>query len=542
MKTTRLTIAVLLWLGMSGEDAFAAACASVATGNWNARATWGTAAVGCVGDADGIPDADDDVTISAGHTVSLNGNRDSRSFTIAATGQLNDTGDRLTINNNGNVVINGTWNGSGRLRKNGTGTLSGGGSVVGAVRFDIRGNTTVLVGTNLTFTDATNSRIDIDNNIVVTNRGTVTVARITGGNAASTWTNAANSTLNASADLLTLTTGTLTASANGNTVNYTGAAQTIKLPSAGTYWHLGLSGSNTKTPVAGTYTISGNFTLGAGVTYAGNTNNPVVNLAGNFTNNGTFNSGTGLFTFNGTTGAQALTGATTFTNMRMNNGNGLTINNDVTVGTLLTLTSGVITTGSNTLITSANCNAPAVSRPVGGGHIAGNLQKRIPTGGPITCTFEIGDATTYRPVALTFASVTTAGNVTGSVTQAAGDHPDTTNNASGINDTLSINRYWTFTNSGTVFTTFDAQFNYVAGDLDGAATAANFVVARGDTCVGSGAGRTCATWATTTPSAPPTNTQASASGFAGFGDFAIGEWETPNFSREPQFIYTRELY
>jgi len=170
------------------------------------------------------------------------------------------------------------------------------------------------------------------------------------------------------------------------------------------------------------------------------------------------------------------------------------------------------------------------------------LQKRIPTGAPVSCTFEIGDATTYRPINLTFASVSAAGNLTGSVSQTAGDHPDTTSNASGIDGTLSVNRYWTLTNGGVAFTTFSATFNYVGGDLDGSATAANFVIARGASCSGSGAARTCATWATTTPGAPPTSTQASANGFAAFEDFAIGEPKDPNFSREKEFIYTRELY
>src|SRR5205807_1431191 len=80
------------------------------------------------------------------------------------------------------------------------------------------------------------------------------------------------------------------------TVNYYGSSQTV---SAETYGHLTLSGSGTKTPAAGTITVAGDFTLATGVTYAGTTNNPAVNLAGNFSNSGTFNSGTGTFTFNG---------------------------------------------------------------------------------------------------------------------------------------------------------------------------------------------------------------------------------------------------
>jgi len=587
MKTTRLTIAVLLWLSMSGEDAFAAACTSVATGNWNARTTWGTAAVGCVGDADGdgIPEAGDTAIIANTHTVTVNANTTVGAVTVNAGGTL--------IVPNRNFTVNGATNVTGTLSQTDTAgtmtfiglvTINAGGvwdnAINEAITFQggLTHNGATFTGGTATQTFDTNSQaiagaspigfggvVAVGNGITVTNNNTnivTIVGNLTGG-AGSTWVNGANSTLNYGGALEPMRNRTFNASAAGNTVNYNSAgAQTVKLPTAG-YYHLTLSGSGVKTMPGTAMTIGGNFTLsgtasataaqaltvngnvdiGAGTTFDASTFSHSV--AGNFTNSGTFTAVTSTVTMNGAANRNiAGTSATTFNNLTVNNASGVTLSGatNTTVSTLLTLTSGVVTTGANTLITTANCNAPSVSRPVGGGHIAGFLQKRIPTGAPVSCTFEIGDATTYRPVAFTFASVTTAGNVTGSVTQSAGDHPDTTNNASGINDTRSVNRYWTFTNSGVAFTTFNATFNYVGGDVDGIATPANFVIARGDTCIGSGAGRTCATWATTTPSAPPTSTQASANGFAAFGDFAIGEWETPNFSREPQFIYTRELY
>ena len=107
MKTTRLTIAVLLWLSMSGEDAFAAACTSVATGNWNARTTWGTAAVGCVGDADGdgIPEAGDTAIIANTHTVTVT-SVTVGAVTVNAGGTLNVPGVTFTVN--GATAVSGT--------------------------------------------------------------------------------------------------------------------------------------------------------------------------------------------------------------------------------------------------------------------------------------------------------------------------------------------------------------------------------------------------------------------------------------------------
>ncbi|MBI3570324.1 MAG: hypothetical protein HY082_04365 [Gammaproteobacteria bacterium] len=558
MKTTKLTIVVLLWLGMWGEDAFALNCVSKQTGFWNAGGTWNNCGAGG-------PVAGDNVTISAGHTVTLaGGGASATDVTINAGGTISDGNQNLTMS--GNLVMNGLYDsagGGGRLIMTGANvTIDGTGTFNNIDRLDPIANTTktILATANLTFIGA-KARIDVRTGNTVINNGTVTLKRITGASATSVWTNAAGATLNISEDLLS--TGTLNASAANNTVNYNGtAAQTVKVPSGApaTYYHLTLSGSNTVTmpgtamTVSGNFTMSGtasttaaraltvvgNFTVGAGTTFAASTYSHSV--GGNFSNSGTFTANTSTFTFNGAA-AQSLTGATTFYNVTMNNtSTGLTIANNVTVSNTLAFTDGVITTDTNTLITSLACNTPSVTgASQATGWVAGNLQKRIPTGTPVSCTFEIGDATTYRPINTTFASVTTAGNVTGWSSQSAGDHPDTTNLLSGIDPLYSVNRYWTLTNSGTVFTTCSATFNYVAGDLDAGALYTSFIVALGSTCSGSGATRTCTSWTQpTVGTLGATSTQAT--GLTAFGDFAVGQARNPNFSREPQFIYTRERY
>lgn len=384
-----------------------------------------------------------------------------------------------------------------------------------------------------------------------------------------------------------------------STVNYQGGVQDVSVE---TYGHLILNGGSTKTPLGGTITVAGDFTLGAGTIYAGNTNNTVVNLAGNFSNSGTFNSGTGLFTFNGTA-AQGITGVTTFTNLtdsnttaavtannaltvagtltlaasstladggntisananvansgihsgagkialtggaaahqlsgtgsfgnlELNDSNGATLNANPTVAGTLTLTGGNFTTGANSLITSANCNAPSVVRT--SGHVIGNLQKAIPTGAS-PCTFEVGTASAYSQIDTSYAGVTTAGNVLALATTP--DHPSIS--SAGIDSAKSVNRYWTLTTPTTgslpAGGTYDATFNFVSGDVDAGAATGSFVVKRFS-----------GSWsAPTTGTRTATSTQATGLALAATGDFAVGEPASTNFSREKQFIYTRELY
>lgn len=295
-----------------------------------------------------------------------------------------------------------------------------------------------------------------------------------------------------------------------STVDYGGANQAVTTE---TYGHLILSGSGTKTPAAGAAIVAGNFTLSGGVTYTGTTNNPAYEFRGNFSNSGTFNSGTGVYTFNGSA-AQTLTGATTFTNLTLNNATGLTINNDLTVTTAaagtLTFTSGVITTGANKVVVARACNnAGTITRT--SGHVAGNIQLSFPTGSNISCTFHTGDTTTYRPINVTFASITSAGSAIGTSSQSAGDHPNIA--TADIDATRSVNRYWTLTNAGIAFTNYSATFNFVAGDLDAGVNTSAVVVRR----------FSGGSWDLTTVTGTLTGTSSQATTLTGFGDFAIGQ-------------------
>jgi hypothetical protein len=311
--------------------------------------------------------------------------------------------------------------------------------------------------------------------------------------------NGGSSTLNENATSATAWNGTGTNfTASTGTVVF-GAAGNQTLSTTSTFNNLTFSGSGTKTPAAGTYTIAGNFTVNSGVTYAGNTNNPAVNLAGNFSNSGTFTAGTGTITFNGTNSTLGGTAATTFNNLTINK----TVNNNVsivcatpspTVNATLTLTSGdIVTSGispgcATTCATQVPVIVAAAGTITGGSsssYVQGALRKMFNAAATLNFRavagqdeFPVGDTSNYSPVEITAGTTSTAGNITACVTPT--DHPQVTAPVAttGINAAKSVNRYWSLT-TATINTTavpVDATFKFVAGDVDGGATTANFIV------------------------------------------------------------------
>lgn len=327
-----------------------------------------------------------------------------------------------------------------------------------------------------------------------------------------------------------------------STVEYYGASQTVS--SAPSYGNLTIAASGATTISSATYTIAGTMTLSSGTVSAGNA--AALNIAGNYaqsggtfsggntsafsiTGNFTLSSGTftpstnatthtigghwtmsgGTFTntnttirFNGT-GTQTVSTTGAFNSITVNKASGgLSLGTNVTVNGVLTLTSGNIVTNSFSVILPS---AASVSRT--SGHIVGNLQKNVATGAAVR-TYEIGDASAYTPLTITFANVTVSGNLTAAT--ASGDHADVLN--SGINPNKSVNRTWTLTNSGVTFTTYSTVFTFVAGDLDAGATTGNFNVSK----------RTASAWAVQT-AGTRTATTTQATGIAAFGEFQIGE-------------------
>ena len=460
------------------------------------------------------------VSLTVGRATGISG-------TIQITGtprtkRLND----LTINTGGLLLFSAAENitMNGNLEVDGTGTISG---TQGTWTFQSPGGGTISgTAPSTTLTSATfTTPYTVSGTWVVS--GTLTVNGATLTNNASDLTagtslagggslvQGANSTLHLGG---AISITTLNATASGNTVDYSGAAQTVRNT---TYWSLSLSGSGAKTMPAATLTMSGDFSMSgsASATARGalnvgsfsvlNTSALVAGafthtVTGDFTNAGTIATAGSTFTFNGTSD-QSLLGpiVTAFNNLVVDKpGGNLVLQGNESVNGTLTLTNGQIVTGANLMTMNAGA---AVART--NGWVNGNFSKNFAAGANVARTFEVGDATTYAPVNIVVATVSVAGNFIVSTT--GGDHSSIA--ASDINPSKDVNRYWTLATSGISFTTFSSTFNFAAADLDAGVNTAAFVCRR----FGGGV------WSGTTAGVR-TGTSVQITGQSVVGDFACG--------------------
>ena len=282
-----------------------------------------------------------------------------------------------------------------------------------------------------------------------------------------------------------------------STVLYDGTGSQAILSSP-VYGNLAMSNTGTRTP-DGALTVAGGISISGG-TFTGGALTHLV--GGNWSmTGGTFaNSGTTI-QFNGTLG-QTIGSTGHFNNMTMNKPSGsCTAGTSFTVDGLLTFTSGNIVTGANKVIIGQTGSVSRAS-----GQVVGNLQKYI-AAGPTSALFEIGDANVYAPVAVSFASVTSAGNLTAG--DAPGDHPGISSSA--VDANLDVNRSWSLTNGGIVFSTCDATFNYAPSDVDPGADPSLFIAQKLDTSV----------WSFATVGVR-TATSTQVTGVTSFSDFAFG--------------------
>jgi hypothetical protein len=197
----------------------------------------------------------------------------------------------------------------------------------------------------------------------------------------------------------------------------------------------------------------------------------------------TFNTSISHVIFNGTA-AQSFLATPAFNNLTFNNtGAGVSLTGNATVNATLTLTSGNVTTGANTLIVASGGTATRTA-----GAVLGKLQKVV-VGGAIApeapqaiFLFPVGTATGYSPVTANF---TAASN--GNLTVEAFD--GTMPSAPPLNDATTLDRYWQMTEGGTL--TADLTLQYLLADVDG--TEANYRLIRGTGGVATAFPNNCAT-------------------------------------------------
>ena len=256
------------------------------------------------------------LTTGSNFTFSVSGNTQigegvSGNFSLGGTGAKTFTGS-VTINTGA------TWN------EAGTGPINMSSDLTNNGVFTANSGTHTFSGTNRTLGGS--SPISISNISIsgtYTNNANLTTSNLTGSG---TLTQGTNSTLNLTGG--NTITGFIANTNCPNTVNYSGASQTVRSIN---YCNLSLSGSGTKTLQTGTTTISGNLTLSGnatttsviGLTISGNitissgttfsAGSFTHNIGGNWTNSGTFNQGTSTINFNGTNAASI--GASNFQNV-----------------------------------------------------------------------------------------------------------------------------------------------------------------------------------------------------------------------------------
>jgi len=275
------------------------------------------------------------ITMAAGSVLSLAGTTTpfptftTRNLHATSTVRVVGTGTQtLTIGTYGNIVLGGS---GAKAHVAGTTTVLGNYTKEATPTYAGTNNPTLNISGNMdisgTYTTGTGA-ISVTGNLVI--------------NAAAAFN------LNRSPAAMPTVTGTKTFAAT-STVSYNANAdQTVSAETYGNLSVSGTSGTRVKTPAAGTINILGNFTVGNFSSWAGNTNNTVLNISGNITRTGTFTSGTGMHTFNGT-GTQTISAAVTITNVTITNASAQGLSLVLThVFTNLTVASGGVLTLAGT--------------------------------------------------------------------------------------------------------------------------------------------------------------------------------------------------
>ena len=401
------------------------------------------------------------------------------------------------------------------------------------------GSTLNIGGTASTLTLVTTA--NIPNTVAYTSTGSQSVMGLTYNNL--TFSGASTKTLTGAATVngtLTISAGTLadggfTLTANGNVVNngtHTGAGQISlsggsvvhSLTGTGAYQNLNLNDSNGATIASGTSTVNGTLSLTAGIlgsSGGGLTlgNSASISLAaGSLSVTPTFGTSVNLI-YNSTsaiiTGLELPISTTVLNNLTINDAAGVTLNANATLKGTLTLTSGQLITGANILtVTSTGTTTGASSSS----YVNGTLSIGFATGSGKSANFPIGDNSSYTPVSLASATVTSAGNLVASTI--ANENSQGAFTLSGLSQTEYVDRDWTISAiNGYAESAGNITLNFAPGDIQGGMSTSSDAVAKYSSGVWSHPTVTGRTAASIT-----------VSGITSFSDWVIGGLPVPEFS------------
>lgn len=363
----------------------------------------------------------------------------------------------LAVGNRASATVNGTMSAAGTVQIGGGGaTTKGSLTVAPSGSFTLGGTGLSALGSlalqgvaviSGAWTSSNNSDITISSTGNVTVSGSMNL----GSGSSSSWT----------------VNGALTYTGIGNS-NLTGASSTANPMTVNSSGIVSLGPSSViSSSTGGPFTLNsgGQLRIGSagGISLTGSTGN--IRTAGTRT----FNAGA-FYTYNGTSAQNTGAGLpASVAKLTISNPSGVSVvpAADKTVTTALSLTAGPLVSGLNKIIVASTGSVSS-----SGGWVSGNLQEFVPAGSSVMRFFPIGTGTAANPVSLTFATVSTAGNAIARAT--SGDNGSI--GSSTLNASKSVNDSWTLTNSGVVFSSFDAVFGFNAGDLDAGADPNKFGV------------------------------------------------------------------
>ncbi|HET6224876.1 MAG TPA: hypothetical protein VFF27_01265, partial [Bacteroidia bacterium] len=252
---------------------------SIASSGWSTSGTWsqtsGGASCSC------IPTSLDNVYIENNFTVTMDGNSGTaKSLTIQTGGKATWAAALTTNIGTGGINITST----GDITGTGAGYLT---TLGGITLNKVLTSATVTLKTVTTdgqTLSGTGTLAKLDISAYTINNGNITVTTTLASTVASTLTLGGSSTLTYNG--AAAPTPTIDASVSGNTFIYGGAGQTIK---SGTYHHLTVSGSGTKT-LGGNIVVNGNLTINVGAL-----STSTYQITGNVTGTFTMAANTSLF-------------------------------------------------------------------------------------------------------------------------------------------------------------------------------------------------------------------------------------------------------